>query len=221
MINIERLHELYKIEHPLCRLNKTYYKLHQYIKIIRSIKAYVQNILPICEERRGEQVDIKDLDSKRVIMVYKFPLNEIVVDFFDELKSVTSGYATFDYEDAGYELTDLVKIGIKLNGNMVDELSFIVHRSKAQVMGRKICLKLVETLPRQLFQIAIQAVINSKVIARETIRAAKKDVTAKCYGGDVTRKMKLLQRQAEGKKRMKMIGNIEIPRNTFIEVLKK
>ncbi|KAL7639358.1 UNVERIFIED_CONTAM: hypothetical protein RMT77_009859 [Armadillidium vulgare] len=184
-------------------------------------EAYVQNILPICEERRGEQVDIKDLDSKRVIMVYKFPLNEIVVDFFDELKSVTSGYATFDYEDAGYELTDLVKIGIKLNGNMVDELSFIVHRSKAQVMGRKICLKLVETLPRQLFQIAIQAVINSKVIARETIRAAKKDVTAKCYGGDVTRKMKLLQRQAEGKKRMKMIGNIEIPRNTFIEVLKK
>ncbi|MCL4128132.1 UNVERIFIED_CONTAM: hypothetical protein GTU68_042112, partial [Idotea baltica] len=172
---------------------------------------YVANIIGICEDCRGEQIDIKDLDSSRVVMTYKFPLNEIVVDFFDTLKSVTSGYATFDYEDAGYESSKLVKIGVKLNGNLIEELSTIVHESQAATRGRQICLRLTETLPRQMFQIAIQAVIGSKVIARENLKALRKDVLAKCYGGDVTRKMKLLRRQADGKKKMKMIGNIEIP----------
>ncbi|KAK4306724.1 hypothetical protein Pmani_021467 [Petrolisthes manimaculis] len=182
---------------------------------------YLGAIIGLCQERRGVQQEIRNLDASRIIMMYKLPLNEIVIDFFDTLKSMTSGYATFDYEDLGFELSSLEKLDILLNGHPVPELSTIVHSSQARKIGKSMCEKLKDTLPKQMFQIAIQACIGSNVLARTTIKAVRKDVLAKCYGGDISRKMKLLKRQAEGKKRMKMYGNIEVPKETFIDILKR
>ncbi|KAG5845313.1 hypothetical protein ANANG_G00137490 [Anguilla anguilla] len=181
---------------------------------------HIGKIMALCLNRRAVQKNMVYIDDHRVMMKYLFPLNEIVVDFYDHLKSLSSGYASFDYEDAGYHPAELVKMDILLNGNPVEELSAIVHKEKAYVMGKALCERLKDSIPRQLFEIAVQAAIGSKVIARETIKAYRKNVLAKCYGGDITRKMKLLKRQAEGKKKMRRIGNVEVPKDTFINVLK-
>lgn len=183
--------------------------------------TYLGGIIGLCQEKRGVQHSIRNLDQTRIIMQYKLPLNEIVVDFYDSLKSLSSGYATFDYEDMGYESSSLVKLEFLLNGMMVDELATIVHASKALVEGRYICERLQEKIPRHLFHIGIQASVRGKIIARTNIKPLRKDVTAKLYGGDITRRKKLLKRQAEGKKRMKLYGNIEVPRETFISILKR
>ncbi|XP_057366603.1 translation factor Guf1, mitochondrial-like [Daphnia carinata] len=182
---------------------------------------YMGPIMSLALDRRGVQVDSKNVDNSRVMMQFKFPLNEIAVDFYDALKSLSSGYASFDYEEDGFEASDIVKLHIMLNGEVVEELSTVVHASKARKYGKEICLRLQETIPRQMFQVAIQAAVGGKVVARENVAALRKDVTAKCYGGDISRRMKLLKRQAEGKKRMKSIANIELPRDTFIKVLKR
>ncbi|XP_043547758.1 translation factor GUF1, mitochondrial isoform X1 [Chiloscyllium plagiosum] len=175
----------------------------------------------LIKSRRAVQKNMVYIDDHRLMMQYLFPLNEIVVDFYDSLKSLSSGYASFDYEDAGYQVADLIKMDIYLNGKCVEELATIVHREKAYSTGKAIAERLKDTIPQQLFEIAIQAAIGSKVIARETIKAVRKNVLAKCYGGDITRKMKLLKRQAEGKRRMRKIGNVEIPKDAFINVLKR
>eukprot|EP00002_Diphylleia_rotans_P029622 TRINITY_DN6042_c0_g1_i2.p1 TRINITY_DN6042_c0_g1~~TRINITY_DN6042_c0_g1_i2.p1 ORF type:complete len:700 (-),score=142.62 TRINITY_DN6042_c0_g1_i2:45-2144(-) len=180
---------------------------------------YVGPLLSLCQERRGEQVEMTYLGPKRVLLKYLLPLNEIVVDFYDELKSVSSGYASFDYEPIGYRKSQIVKLDICLNGKPVDALATIVHKDHAEKVGRKLCLKLKDVIQRQLFVIAIQASIGSKVIARETVSAMRKDVTAKCYGGDITRKRKLLEKQKEGKKMMKKIGNIELSKEAFLSIL--
>ncbi|XP_049957335.1 translation factor GUF1 homolog, mitochondrial isoform X4 [Schistocerca serialis cubense] len=183
--------------------------------------TFIGSIISLCMERRGIQKTATNIDNNRVMMQFILPLNEIIVDFHDELKSVSSGYASFDYEDHGYVPSQLVKLTIMLNGVAVDELSTIVHISKAVSCGRKMCEKLKEIIPRQMIQIAIQACVGGKIVARETLKPYRKDVTAKLYGGDVTRRMKLLRRQAEGKKKMKMVANIGLPRETFIDVLKR
>uniref|UniRef100_A0A8C5K0P5 GUF1 homolog, GTPase n=1 Tax=Jaculus jaculus TaxID=51337 RepID=A0A8C5K0P5_JACJA len=174
----------------------------------------------LIKARRAVQKNMIFIDQNRVMLKYLFPLNEIVVDFYDSLKSLSSGYASFDYEDAGYQTAELVKMDILLNGNAVDELVTVVHKEKAYSVGKTICEGLKDSLPRQLFEIAIQAAIGSKIIARETVKAYRKNVLAKCYGGDITRKMKLLKRQTEGKKKLRKIGNIEVPKDAFIKVLK-
>ncbi|XP_058049327.1 translation factor GUF1, mitochondrial [Ahaetulla prasina] len=184
-------------------------------------KEYIGEIFTLCQARRAVQKDTVYMDDRRVMMVYLFPLNEIVVDFFDVLKSLSSGYASFDYEDAGYQPADLVKMDIFLNGKSVEELITIVPREKAYSVGKSMCERLRDLIPRQMFEIAIQAGLGNKIIARETVKAFRKDVLAKCYGGDITRKMKLLKRQAEGKKKMRRIGNVEVPKDAFIKVLKK
>ncbi|XP_049858821.1 translation factor GUF1 homolog, mitochondrial isoform X1 [Schistocerca gregaria] len=183
--------------------------------------TFIGSVISLCMERRGIQKTATNIDNNRVMMQFILPLNEIIVDFHDELKSVSSGYASFDYEDHGYVPSQLVKLTIMLNGVAVDELSTIVHISKAVSCGRKMCEKLKEIIPRQMIQIAIQACVGGKIVARETLKPYRKDVTAKLYGGDVTRRMKLLRRQAEGKKKMKMVANIGLPRETFIDVLKR
>ncbi|CAG2117201.1 unnamed protein product, partial [Medioppia subpectinata] len=175
----------------------------------------------ICLNRRGIQTNSYYIDNTRLLLQYKFPLSEIIIDFYDELKSVTSGYASFDYEDSGYESTKLVKLDVLLNDKPVDELSLLVSALRAKTYGKNICLKLKDSLKRQQFKIKIQAAIGGKIVAREDIKAYRKDVTAKLYGGDTTRRDKLLQRQAEGKRRLRRIGNIEITSETLINVFKK
>ena len=181
---------------------------------------YIGNIMNLCIEKRGVLQKQMYLTPTRLEMTFHLPLAEIVFDFYDKLKSITRGYASFDYHLLDYRATDLVKLDIKLNGEQVDALSALVHRSKAEQMGRRMCEKLKDLLPRQQFQIAIQGAIGQKVIARETISALRKDVTAKCYGGDISRKRKLLEKQKEGKKRMKQFGNVEVPQEAFLKVLK-
>ena len=183
-------------------------------------KDYVGNIMELCQNRRGEFVNMKYIDSSRVELEYTLPLNEIIYDFFNSLKSRTKGYASFDYEVEKYQKSNLVKLDILLNGQVVDALSFIVNRENAQTRGRKMTTKLKELIPRQLFEIPIQAAIGGKVIARETVKAMRKDVLAKCYGGDISRKKKLLEKQKEGKKKMRQIGNVELPQDAFMSVLK-
>ena len=187
---------------------------------IYSPTEYVGNIMELCQERRGVFKDMKYIDTDRVDIHYELPLNEIIYDFFDALKSRTRGYASFDYELMGYRKSELVKLDIMLNGEVVDALSFILHAEKAYPRARKMTEKLKEKIPRQLFEVPIQACVGGKIIARETVKAMRKDVLAKCYGGDITRKKKLLEKQKEGKKRMRQLGTVEVPQEAFMSVLK-
>ena len=187
---------------------------------IYSPTDYVGNIMELCQDRRGTFRDMTYIDSDRVDIHYELPLNEIVYDFFDALKSRTRGYASFDYELCGYQKSKLVKLDIMLNGEIVDALSFIIHENKAYPRARKMAEKLKDKIPRQLFEVPIQACIGGRIIARETVKAMRKDVLAKCYGGDITRKKKLLEKQKEGKKRMRQLGTVEVPQEAFLSVLK-
>ncbi len=192
-----------------------------YVKAsIFSPTTYIGTIMELCQERRGTYKDTKYLDTDRVELHYELPLNEIVYDFFDALKSRTKGYASFDYEFAGYQPSKLVKLDIMISGEVVDALSFIVHADRAYSRARKMAEKLKENIPRQMFEVPIQAAIGGKIIARETVKAFRKDVLAKCYGGDITRKKKLLEKQKEGKKRMRQLGSVEVPQEAFMAVLK-
>jgi GTP-binding protein LepA len=181
---------------------------------------YVGNIMELCQDRRGTYISMEYMEATRVILHYEMPLNEIIYDFFDALKSRTKGYASLDYELTGYKESNLVKLDIKMNNDIVDALSFIVHADKAYARGRRMAEKLKDTIPRQMFEIPIQACIGNKIIARETVKAFRKDVLAKCYGGDITRKKKLLEKQKEGKKRMRQVGSVEVPQEAFMSVLK-
>ena len=192
-----------------------------YVKVsIITPNDYVGNIMPLCQDRRGIYKNMQYLDARLVELHYEMPLNEIIFDFFDTLKARTKGYASLDYEFSEYKTSDLVKVDMLLNGDQVDALSFIAHREKAYPRARKLCEKLKENIPRQLFEVPIQAAIGGKIIARETVKAMRKDVLAKCYGGDITRKKKLLEKQKEGKKKMRQLGTVQIPTEAFLAVLK-
>ena len=192
-----------------------------YVKVsIITPNEFVGNIMPLCQDRRGEYKNMQYLDTRLVELHYEMPLNEIIYDFFDTLKARTKGYASLDYEFSEYKQSDLVKVDMLLNGDQVDALSFIAHREKAYPRARKLCEKLKENIPRQLFEIPIQAAIGGKIIARETVKALRKDVLAKCYGGDITRKKKLLEKQKEGKKKMRQLGSVQISPEAFMAVLK-
>ena len=207
-VDLPPLQEISYIEEPIVKAE------------IMLPKEFVGNVMEICQERRGTYLDMKYLDATRVILEYELPLNEIIYDFFDTLKSKTKGYASFDYEFSEYRKSELVKLDIHINNEPVDALSFIVHKDTAYTRGRKMAEKLKTVIPRQLFEIPIQAVVAGKIIARETLSAMRKDVLAKCYGGDITRKKKLLEKQKKGKKKMRQIGNVEIPQEAFLSVLK-
>ncbi|MSN24416.1 MAG: elongation factor 4 [Geobacter sp.] len=181
---------------------------------------YVGGVLALCEDKRGVQREIKYLTQTRVMIIYELPLNEIVLDFYDRLKSITKGYASLDYEHLEYRRSDLVRMNVMINGEVVDALSLILHREKAYFRGRDLVSKMKELISRQMFEVAIQAAIGNKIIARETVKAMRKDVLAKCYGGDISRKRKLLEKQKEGKKRMKNVGNVELPQEAFLAILK-
>ena len=192
-----------------------------YIKAqIITKSEYVGAVMNLCIDKRGELQNQVYLTTDRVELSFDMPLAEIVFDFYDRLKTISRGYASFDYHPVGYRESKLVKMDILLNGDQIDALSALIHKDKAFDLGKKICLKLKELLPRQQFDIAVQASIGSKIIARETVKALRKDVTAKCYGGDISRKRKLLEKQKEGKKRMRQIGSVEVPQNAFLAVLK-
>lgn len=206
--NLPPLAEVEKMEEPMVKAT------------IMVPTEYVGNIMDLCQDRRGLYKDMKYIDEGRVMLSYEMPLNEIIYDFFDALKSRTKGYASFDYELMGYMESDLVKLDMVINGDIVDALSFIVHKDKAYSRGRRMAEKLKETIHKQQFEIPIQACIGGKIIARETVKAYRKDVLAKCYGGDITRKKKLLEKQKEGKRRMRQVGSVEIPQEAFMSVLK-
>jgi GTP-binding protein LepA len=187
---------------------------------IMSPTEYVGTIMELCQSRRGTFINMEYMEATRVMLHYDLPLNEIIYDFFDALKSRTKGYASFDYVLKDYQQSELVKLDILLNGEIVDALSFIVHKDKAYPRGRNMVEKLKDVIHRQMFEIPIQAAVGGKIIARETVRAMRKDVLAKCYGGDITRKKKLLEKQKEGKKRMRQVGSVELPQEAFMSVLK-
>ena len=192
-----------------------------YVKVsIITPEEYIGNIMPLCQDRRGEYKNMQYLDTRLVELHYEMPLNEIIYDFFDTLKARTKGYASLDYELSEYKPSDLVKVDMLLNGDQVDALSFIAHREKAYARARKLCEKLKDNIPRQLFEIPIQAAIGGRIIARETVKAMRKDVLAKCYGGDISRKKKLLEKQKEGKKKMRSLGTVQVPTEAFLAVLK-
>ncbi|MDD4715926.1 MAG: translation elongation factor 4, partial [Oscillospiraceae bacterium] len=215
--------EIRMIDNPLNYPNPSAIELAEEPFVAASIftpAEYVGGIMELCQDRRGEYKDLKYVDTDRVELRYRLPLNEIIYDFFDALKSRTRGFASLDYELSEYRPSDLVKLDILLNGEVVDALSFIVHTDKAYARGRKIAERLKDNIPRQLFEIPVQAAVGGKIIARETIRALRKDVLAKCYGGDITRKKKLLEKQKEGKKRMRNLGSVSVPQEAFMAVLK-
>ena len=224
------IYEVYKTDGTMVRVDNPHnypdpsvieHAEEPYVKVtIVTPPDYVGNIMPMCQERRGEFKDMQYLDTYLVELHYEMPLNEIIYDFFDALKANTKGYASLDYEFSGYRRSELVKVDMLLNGDQVDALSFIAHKDKAYPRARRLCEKLKDNIPRQLFEIPIQIAIGGKVIARETVKAMRKDVLAKCYGGDITRKKKLLEKQKEGKKRMRQFGTVEVPQEAFMAVLK-
>ena len=224
------IYEVYKTDGTMVRVDNPHnypdpsvieHAEEPYVKVtIVTPPDYVGNIMPMCQERRGEFKDMQYLDTYLVELHYEMPLNEIIYDFFDALKANTKGYASLDYELSGYRRSELVKVDMLLNGDQVDALSFIAHKDKAYPRARRLCEKLKDNIPRQLFEVPVQAAIGGRVIARETVKAMRKDVLAKCYGGDITRKKKLLEKQKEGKKKMRSLGTVQVPTEAFLAVLK-